>query len=87
MLKFQSGLDPLKNCCEENKLTVNVSKSKVMGISKRKKAQGVQLYYDIESLECVDSFRFNNLNNAGRAVKQLCRKKQKNKNSNRSTQP
>ena len=82
MLKFQSGLDPLKICCEENKLTVKSRASQ-----RKKKAQRVQLYYDIESLECVDSFKFNNLNNAGRAVKQLCRKKQKNKNSNRSTQP
>ena len=79
---LQSGLDLLKTYCEENKLTVNVSKSKVMRVSKRRKAQSVQLYYDSEPLECVDSFKylgidFNNLNNTGRAVEQLCRKAEK----------
>ena len=55
---LQSGLDLLKTYCEENKLTVNVSKSKVMRVSKRRKAQSVQLYYDSELLKCVDSFKY-----------------------------
>ena len=81
--ELQSGLDLLKTYCEENKLTVDVSKNKVMRVSKRRKAQSVQLYYDSEPLECVDSFKylgidFNNLNNtACRAVEQLCRKAEK----------
>ena len=79
---LQSGLDILKTYCEENKLTVNVSKSEVMRVSKRRKAQSVQLYYDSAPLECVDSFKyfwidFNNFNNTGRAVEQLCRKAEK----------
>ena len=79
---LQSRLNLLKTYCEENKLTVNVSKSKVMRGSKRRKAQSVQLYYDSEPLECVDTFKylgieFNNLNNTGRAVEQLCKKAEK----------
>ena len=90
---LQCGLDLLKTYCEVNKLKVNVSKSKVMRVSKRKKTQSVQSYYDndSESLECVDNFKylgieFNNLNNTGRAVEQLCMKAEKNEDSNRFTQ-
>ena len=44
-----------------------------MRVSKRRKAQRVQLYYDSEQLECVCSFKYlgidyNNLNNTCRTL-------------------
>ena len=62
-----------------NKLTVNVAKSKVMCVSKRrKKAHRTLFMYDDKQLECVENFKhlsieFNRLNNTNRAVEQLCK--------------
>ena len=76
---LQTRLDILKNYCEMNKLTVNVTKSKVMCVSKRrKKAHQTVFMYDDKQLECVENFKylgieFNRLNNTNCAVEQLCK--------------
>ena len=77
---LQSASDILKYYCELNKLTVNVAKSKVMGVSKRrKKAHRRVFVYDEKQLECVENFKylgieFNRLNNTNGAVEQLCKR-------------
>ena len=53
---LQTGLDIWKNYCEMNKLTVNVAKSKVMCVLKRrKKAHRTVFMYDDKQLECVEN--------------------------------
>ena len=82
---LQTGLDILKNYCEMNKLTVNITKSKVMCVSKRrKKAHQTVFMYDDKQLECVENFKylgieFNRLNNTNCAVEQLCKQAKRSK--------
>ena len=68
-----------------NKLTVNVAKSKVMCVSKRrKKAHRTVFMYDDKQLECVENFKYlgielNRLNNTNCALEQLCKQAKRSK--------
>ena len=55
---IQNGLNALKNYCDENKLTVNIAKSKLMCFSKGSKRNLPDITYDGHSLEWVKSFKY-----------------------------
>ena len=57
-LGIQKGLVTLHDFCNNNKLTANTYKSKLIYISKRTPAQLPDIYYNGQVLEWVDKFKY-----------------------------
>ena len=53
----QKPLKSLENCCMHTKLSVNISKTKIM-VVKRQKSNKPCIIYNNEPLKCVESFKY-----------------------------
>ena len=79
---LQLGMNALYEFCSANTLTVNINKSKVMYVSKRKPASLPVLHYNNMPLRWVDSFRYLGVNihrtsNLSKGLKLICHQAKK----------